>query len=59
MIDVSGFTELEVRTIVEHRWWSAAEPAAAADEVVYPARLAELLPDVGAADRPVLQLDDR
>ncbi|MGI5125596.1 NUDIX hydrolase [Pseudonocardia sp. CA-107938] len=58
-VDTSGFTELEARTVVEHRWWSAAE-LRATSEVFYPARLPELLdglPD--HPDGPPLLLDDR
>lgn len=41
-IDVSGFGELERRSILDHRWWSAAQ-IGAATEPVYPEHLADLL----------------
>lgn len=40
-----GWTEVERRSVLEHRWWSADELAATAD-VVYPERLGERLRDV-------------
>lgn len=57
-VDTGGFTELEARTVVEHRWWSAAE-LAATTELYYPARLAELLPTLRAWDGRTVLLDDR
>ncbi len=57
-VDTAGFTELEARTVVEHRWWSPAE-LAATDEVHYPVRLAELLPAVHDWDGATVLLDDR
>ncbi|GLW91065.1 NUDIX hydrolase [Actinokineospora globicatena] len=54
-VDTSGFTEVEVETIAEHRWWSADE-LSATSETVYPVQLAELLPAVSKWDgtlRPV------
>ncbi|MGQ0837475.1 NUDIX hydrolase [Actinokineospora sp.] len=44
-VDTAGFTELEARTIAEHRWWSA-DDLRATDETVYPVQLADLLPEV-------------
>ncbi|WP_156753744.1 NUDIX hydrolase [Actinokineospora pegani] len=44
-VSTAGFTELEARTIAEHRWWSAADLAATA-ETCYPVQLAELLPEL-------------
>ncbi|WP_199434867.1 NUDIX hydrolase [Qaidamihabitans albus] len=44
-IDTSGFTELEVSTVDEYRWWSAEELCDTA-ETVYPVQLAELLPEL-------------
>lgn len=41
-VDTSGFTALEVASVLEHRWWSAAE-LAATDEAVFPADLHEVL----------------
>jgi 8-oxo-dGTP pyrophosphatase MutT (NUDIX family) len=38
-----GFTELEARTIDQHRWWTQRELTATA-ELVYPEQLAEYLP---------------
>ncbi|MEJ2870691.1 NUDIX domain-containing protein [Actinomycetospora sp. OC33-EN08] len=54
-IDVSGFTELERRTVRRHRWWTRTELAATVD-VVYPRQLGDLLGDPGSiapADPPV------
>ncbi len=48
-VDTSGFTEVEVATITEHRWWSADQLRATA-ETVYPVQLAELLPAVSTWD---------
>ncbi|SDJ11992.1 Uncharacterized conserved protein [Actinokineospora alba] len=42
-IDTVGFTDLEARTIGEHRWWSTTD-LKATGETVYPVQLAELLP---------------
>ncbi len=47
VIDVSGFTELERRTVHRHRWWTRTELAATVD-VVYPRQLADLLGDPGS-----------
>lgn len=41
-VDTAGFTELEARSVVEHRWWDRAALRTAPD-VVYPAGLAALL----------------
>jgi 8-oxo-dGTP pyrophosphatase MutT (NUDIX family) len=46
-VDVSGFTELERRTVHRHRWWTRTELAATID-VVYPRQLADLLGDPGS-----------
>ena len=40
--DVSGWTDVERRAIIEHRWWSQQELAATTD-VVYPERLLSML----------------
>jgi len=45
MVDTSGFNDLEQRTVLGHRWWSAAE-LRETTAVVYPVQLAELLPTV-------------
>jgi len=45
-VDTSGFEELELRSIVEHRWWSRADLQATSD-VVYPAGLPALLERIG------------
>ena len=53
-VDTTGWTDLERRSMTEHRWWTAAE-LAATDEVVYPEQLAELLATLlspGPAARP-------
>lgn len=55
VLDPSGQTELELRTVDELRWWSSAELAATA-ETVYPEGLGPLLTallDAGAPDTPV------
>jgi 8-oxo-dGTP pyrophosphatase MutT (NUDIX family) len=58
-IDTGGFTELEVRTVLEHRWWSVEELTATSD-VFYPVRLPELLSGLdGHPDGPPVLLDDR
>jgi len=58
-VDTSGFTELEVRTVLEHRWWSVDELAATTD-VFYPAWLPELISDLPRhPDEPPVLLDDR
>jgi 8-oxo-dGTP pyrophosphatase MutT (NUDIX family) len=41
-VDASGWTDLERRSVVEHRWWSADE-LRRTEETVYPENLAELL----------------
>lgn len=41
-VDTSGFQEIEVRTIVEHRWWSR-DALRATDEMYYPHCLNDLL----------------
>jgi hypothetical protein len=47
-IDTGAFDDLELRTIVDHRWWTLDE-LETTGEVVYPEGLAAL---VGAALRP-------
>ena len=47
VVDVSGFTELERRTVRRHRWWTRTELAATVD-VVSPRQLADLLGDPGS-----------
>ncbi|HEX4221704.1 MAG TPA: NUDIX domain-containing protein [Pseudonocardiaceae bacterium] len=42
-VDTSGFTQLELDTIDEHRWWNVRELARTPD-VIYPAEFAALLP---------------
>src|SRR5205807_2119456 len=42
-VDTSGFTQLELDTITEHRWWDVRELARTTD-VVYPPEFAVLLP---------------
>jgi 8-oxo-dGTP pyrophosphatase MutT (NUDIX family) len=42
VVDTAGFTPLEVRAVLEHRWWTPAE-LAATREVVYPVDLAAVL----------------
>ncbi len=41
-VDTAGMDEEEQLTIIEHRWWSAAE-IEASDELIYPEDLAALL----------------
>jgi 8-oxo-dGTP pyrophosphatase MutT (NUDIX family) len=38
----AGWTDIEQRSVLEHRWWSAAE-LAATDEMIYPEGLVERL----------------
>ena len=42
VVDVSGWTELERRTVAEYRWWSADELRTTTD-TVYPVGLVDLL----------------
>jgi 8-oxo-dGTP pyrophosphatase MutT (NUDIX family) len=42
-VDLRGWSDVERRSIVEHRWWTRDE-LAATTEAVYPEGLAELLP---------------
>jgi 8-oxo-dGTP pyrophosphatase MutT (NUDIX family) len=42
-VDVAGFTELERRMLHEYRWWSL-DDLRVTSEIVYPRRMAELLP---------------
>ncbi|HEX3779344.1 MAG TPA: NUDIX domain-containing protein [Pseudonocardiaceae bacterium] len=44
-VDTSGFTQLEIDTVVEHRWWSVRELARTTD-TVYPVEFATLLPSL-------------
>jgi 8-oxo-dGTP pyrophosphatase MutT (NUDIX family) len=44
-VDTSGFNQIELDTIDEHRWWSAADLRSTTD-TVYPVQLADLLPDL-------------
>jgi 8-oxo-dGTP pyrophosphatase MutT (NUDIX family) len=41
-VDPGGWTDIERRSVLEHRWWSAAE-LEATDEQIYPEDLAERL----------------
>ena len=50
-LDAAGWTDLEREMIREWRWWSVEE-IAATDEVIFPAGLARLLPDVIAGRYP-------
>lgn len=50
-VNTGGFNEIERRSVLGHRWWSAAE-LAATSEVVYPPELAELLPALIAGEVP-------
>lgn len=50
-VDTGGFNDIERRSVLDHRWWSAAE-LNATDEVVYPPELAQLLPAVIAGEVP-------
>jgi 8-oxo-dGTP pyrophosphatase MutT (NUDIX family) len=43
VVDTSGFTDVEHRTVKRHRWWSADE-LRTTDDTVYPVQLAEMLP---------------
>jgi 8-oxo-dGTP pyrophosphatase MutT (NUDIX family) len=44
-VDTSGFNDVENRTVLGHRWWSAKE-LEDTTAVIYPVQLAELLPTV-------------
>ena len=44
-----GWTELERRSVLEHRWWSVDE-LAATDEMVYPEGLVTLLGEILGAE---------
>jgi len=46
-IDAAEWTDIEMRSVIEHRWWSAAE-LIAADDRVYPDDLAERLARIAA-----------
>ncbi|MET1074382.1 MAG: NUDIX domain-containing protein [Umezawaea sp.] len=48
-VDTSGFDDVETRTIRRHRWWTADE-LRATEDAVYPAQLADLLPELLRAD---------
>ena len=50
-VDMSGFTDYEVRTFAEQRWWSAEEIAASEEHIV-PFELAPLLDDLMAGNLP-------
>ena len=41
-VDISGFQEVEARSIVEHRWWTRAD-LRVTEDVYYPGCLNELL----------------
>jgi len=41
-VDESGWTDVERRSVLGHRWWTQAE-LAATDDTVYPESLAEIL----------------
>jgi 8-oxo-dGTP pyrophosphatase MutT (NUDIX family) len=42
-VDTAGFTDLEIRIVNGHRWWTAQALRTTA-ETIYPLQLAELLP---------------
>jgi 8-oxo-dGTP pyrophosphatase MutT (NUDIX family) len=44
-VDTSGFDDVEARSVLGHRWWSAQELRDTA-AVIYPLQLAELLPTI-------------
>jgi 8-oxo-dGTP pyrophosphatase MutT (NUDIX family) len=44
-VNSSGWTDLEQRSVLEHRWWTRAE-LAATDERVYPEGLVERLAEI-------------
>jgi 8-oxo-dGTP pyrophosphatase MutT (NUDIX family) len=41
-VDSAGFTDIERRSVTEHRWWTVAE-LLATDDLIYPLRLGELV----------------
>ena len=48
VVDTSGFTDVELRSVDGHRWWSEAELRATPDRI-YPAILADLIGGLLAA----------
>jgi hypothetical protein len=44
-VDTRGFTDLEVRSVFEHRWWTRAQLRATSD-TVYPEGLLALLDEL-------------
>jgi len=44
-VDVTGFTDLETASVVEHRWWTCAA-LAVTEEKVFPEGLVALLEQV-------------
>lgn len=56
-IDTSGFDDIERRSVLGHRWWTADELVTTSD-VIYPGELAERLPAVlaGVVPDPPLEL---
>ena len=46
-VDTRGFTDLELRSVVEHRWWTRAE-LRTTPETVYPEGLVDLLDGLDA-----------
>jgi 8-oxo-dGTP pyrophosphatase MutT (NUDIX family) len=47
-VDTAGWTDLEVASVLEHRWWPRAQLATTVERV-YPAELADVLDRVLAA----------
>ena len=47
-IDDAGWSDVERRSVLGHRWWTQSE-LAATDDTVYPESLAEILADILAA----------
>lgn len=45
VLDTSGFNDIEKQTVRRHRWWSA-DDLRGTEEMVYPAQLGEMLPDL-------------
>jgi 8-oxo-dGTP pyrophosphatase MutT (NUDIX family) len=53
-VDTSGFTQLELETVVGHRWWTLTDLAAADHDVAYPLGLVDLVGRLLAGWRPAI-----
>ena len=55
-VDTAGFTDLELRSVSGHRWWTL-DDLEATDEAVYPTRLASLVRDLLRDGPPAAPLE--